>query len=100
MDDKPQQTAFDFLDTIPDQPKTRSARPWYYITRKRNSEMLLEFDAYGNPVWVDHDMRNGNYPHMFSCLRRARQAAIRLGGEARSCHYDRHTRTWTPYVIG
>jgi hypothetical protein len=95
----PNQQAFDFLDTIPDFPNKRSARPWYYITRWRNSEMLLEFDAYGKPVWVQHDLRHTK-PHMYNCLRRCRQAASDIGGEPRACHYDRHSKNWTPYSIG
>ena len=94
------QEAFDWLDTIPDVPKKRSARPWYYITRYRNAEMLLGFDAHGNPVWVEHDMRAGDLPHMYNCMRRAQEAATRLNGTVKSCHYDRHSRMWQPYAIG
>jgi hypothetical protein len=89
-----------FLDTIPDIPNKRSARPWYYITRNRNAEMLIGFDAYGNPVWAEHDMRGGTLPHMYNCIRRAQTAATRLHGAVRSCHYDRHAKGWKPYAIG
>jgi len=97
---KPKQMNFDWLDTIPDTPPARAARPWYYITRNRNAEMLLGFDAYGAAVWIEHDMRGGVYPHMYSCIRRAQQAAVRLSGTVRSCHYDRHQRKWAPYSVG
>jgi hypothetical protein len=94
----PQQTAFDWLDTIPDQP-VRRARPWYYITRNRHAEMLLKFDAYGKPVWVEHDLRQ-NKPHIYNCIQRAREAATRLRGEVKSCHYDQHAKDWVNYSVG
>jgi len=90
------QEDFDWLDAIPDIPNKRSARPWYYITRHLNAEMLLEFDANGQPVWVEHDMRRGVYPHMFSCMSRAQQASVRLNGSVRSCFYNRLVRKWEP----
>lgn len=96
----PNQQSFDFLDTIPDIPHKRSARPWYYITRNRNAEMLMGFDAYGNPVWILHDMRKGDLPHLYNCIRRAQTAATRLGGTVKSCYYDRHAKGWQPYAIG
>jgi hypothetical protein len=94
------QHGFDMLDTIPDIPNKRSARPWYYVTRGLNAEMLVGFDAYGNPVWYPHDMRGDTMPHMYNCLRRAQEAATRLGGAVKSCHYDRHSRRWQPYAVG
>lgn len=95
-----QQMAFDFLDTIPDFPNKRSTRPWYYVTRYRHAEMLVGFDAYGKPVWMEHDLRGETMPHMFNCIRRAQTAATKLSGTVKSCHYDRHSKRWQPYVIG
>lgn len=89
----PQQTAFGFLDTVPDIP-TRRARPWYYVTRNRNAEMLVDFDAYGQPVWLEHDMRQ-HLPFVYNCRRRAQEAASRLGGAVEKCHYDRLNKAWT-----
>jgi hypothetical protein len=94
------QEAFDVLDTIPDIPNKRSARPWYYITRNLNAEMLVGFDAYGKPVWMVHDMRGDTMPHMYNCMRRAQEAAVRLSGTVKSCHYDRCSKRWQPYAIG
>lgn len=96
----PNQQAFDFLDTIPGIPNKYSSRPWYYVTRLRNAEMLMGFDAHGEPIWAEHDMRSGDYPHLFNCMRRAQQAATRLGGAVKSCHYDRNQKGWRPYVVG
>jgi hypothetical protein len=91
---------FDILDTIPDIPNKRSARPWYYVTRHLNAEMLVGFDAYGEAVWMTHDMRGDTMPHMYNCHRRAQEAASDLGGTVKSCHYDRHSKRWQPYAIG
>jgi len=97
---KPKQLSFDFLDTIPDIPNKRSTRPWYYVTRNLNAEMLVGFDAYGKPVWITHDMRGKVMPHMYNCMRRAQEAATRLNGAVKSCHYDRHSKRWKPYEGG
>lgn len=88
----PQQRAFEVLDTVPDIP-TRRAMPWYYVTRNRNAEMLVDMDRYGTPVWAVHDLRE-NLPHVYNCRRRAQEAATRLGGTVMSCHYDRLSKTW------
>lgn len=93
----PKQTRFDFMDTIPDVP-TRRARPWYYLVRNRNAEMMLEFDAHGAPIWVEHDLRHQK-PHMYSCLRRAREAALRLNCQVKSCHYDQFAKSWANYSV-
>ncbi len=99
-DAPPVQLPFDWLDTIPDIPPARSPRPWYYITRNWNTEMLVGFDAYGEPVWLEHDMRGDTMPHMYNCMSRAQTAATRLSGAVKSCHYDRHSKRWQPYVVG
>ena len=87
-----QQRSFDFLDTVPDIPSPR-ARPWYYLTRGRNAEMLIDIDAYGNAVWVEHDLRE-HLPFVYNCRRRAQEAASRLGATVMMCHYDRLSRSW------
>jgi len=93
----PQQARFDFIDTIPDEP-VRRARPWYYLVRNRNAEMMLEFDAYGNAVWVEHDLRQ-HKPHIYNCIRRANEAALRLNCQVKSCHYDRLAKHWKKYSV-
>jgi hypothetical protein len=93
---KPQQLHFDFIDTIPDVPDKRRIRPWYYVTKERNTLMLLSFDYDGLPVWVEHDLRS-TIPHVFNCHQRALQAATRLHGAVQSCYYDRHSSKWRNY---
>lgn len=88
----PQQKAFDWLETIPDFP-TRRARPWYYITRNRGAEMLVDFDKNGQPVWSAHDLRE-YLPHVYNCRQRAQQAATRLHGHVEMCHYDQFSKYW------
>jgi hypothetical protein len=90
----PQQRPFDWLETIPDVP-TRRARPWYYITRNRSAEMLVDFTSDGEPIWVEHDLRV-YLPHVYNCRGRAQQAATRLHGQVQMCHYDRFEKYWKP----
>jgi len=93
----PQQARFDFMDRIPDEP-VRRARPWYYLVRNRNAEMMLEFDAHGLPIWVEHDLRQ-HKPHIYSCIRRANEAARVLKCQVKSCRYDRLAKHWANYSV-
>jgi len=58
------------------------ARPkptrWYYITRRRNQEMLHYFASDGTPVWTENDPRNVT-PHTWVSARAA-QSVLRLVG--------------------
>jgi len=92
-EEDPKQMPMDWLDTIPANPPTRNTRPWYYVTRFNNGQMLHTFDKEGRPDWVEHDLRHAT-PHVYNCLSTAHKCARKYHGEVKSCYYDIHQKWW------
>lgn len=61
--------------------KEKRDRPkaWYYITRNRETEMLLSFDRNGKPIWCPHDLQY-TIPHMFNSGQKANKRLKEVGG--------------------
>lgn len=83
---QPQQIPlFDFSSIRVEPHKPRRSYQ-YYVTRKRNQEMLAGFAADGSPVWATHDTRFVK-PHVFKNNYRARQFAQKNAGQVVSYEY-------------
>jgi hypothetical protein len=59
--------------------KTKPTR-WYYITRRRNTEMLHYISSFdGSAVWCEHDTRNVQ-PMLFNSAHTAKLSMRKHGG--------------------
>lgn len=67
------------MDTIEEKDLDFKVPRWYYITRNRDAEMLLNVDRHGNSIWCEHDLQY-IIPHMYNTAHNARKDLKRVGG--------------------
>jgi len=65
----------------------KSGRRFWYITRWRNSEMLVDYDHDGGCQWLDHDTRFVT-PHLFNSHQAAKKIASRNNWQVASWPYS------------
>lgn len=58
---------------------SHSVPKWYYVTRNRDTEMMISIDVNGRAVWVAHDLQY-TIPHMFNTAHMARKTMAKVGG--------------------
>jgi hypothetical protein len=66
----------DSIREVEEQPK---ATRWYYVTRRRNQEMLHYISRDGAPVWCEHDTREVQ-PMLFNSAYTAKLTMRKHGG--------------------
>lgn len=66
----------------------KSGTQFYYITRRRNSEMMVDYDHDGGCQWLEHDTRFIT-PHLFNSHQAATIIASRNGWEVKRWQYSR-----------
>lgn len=76
---KAQQLELFDMDSIKKNESRPKASRFYYVVRRRNSEMLHYVSRDGAPVWCEHDTRNAQ-PMLFNTSQQARRAAKTHGG--------------------
>jgi len=79
MTDKMKQEQLFAMDEIPVVPPAPQPTRWYYITRRRNTEMLHYISRDGTPVWCEHDTRSVQ-PMVFNSAHTAKLDMRRHGG--------------------
>jgi hypothetical protein len=73
-----QPSLFDLLEVETKTPEPKPTR-WYYVTRRRNTEMLHYVSRDGTAVWIENDPREVQ-PMLFNSAATAKLSMRKHGG--------------------